>query len=58
MAIKIVEEPDVYVTSEEFSRYCHQYRNFMRGYCGPRISLEDFIRQTKRSEEKYAELRG
>lgn len=51
MAICIIDEPDVAVTSGEFQRYKQEYFNFLHYYAGPHISLEDYIRNKKRDEQ-------
>ena len=49
MTIKIVDEPDVCVTIGDLTRYRHEYEQFMRGYAGPPMTLEEFIRTRDRT---------
>lgn len=44
MGIKIIKEPDVHVTEGELARYREEYQKAFSHYCGPRPTLEEFIR--------------
>ncbi|MDE2472264.1 MAG: hypothetical protein KGL35_26910 [Bradyrhizobium sp.] len=52
MAIKITKEPDIYVTEGELERYRDEYNKCMAHYAGPRITLEEFIRNRQREGSK------
>jgi hypothetical protein len=48
MVIKIIKEPDTYVSPGELARYRQEYDSFMSYYAGPYISLEEYIQRRKR----------
>ena len=52
VAIKIIKSPDVRVTTEDLSRYQHEYARSFTHYVGPIPTLEDFIRQRKGAESR------
>lgn len=44
MAIKIIKEPDIHITSGDLARYREEYDRAMMYYAGPRPTLEEWIR--------------
>ena len=53
MGIKIIREPDVHVTAGDLARYREEYNRCMAYYCGPRPTLEEFIRGQKAIPEIF-----
>ena len=51
MAIKIINEPDIHLTSAELDRLLHEYQQSMRYYAGPPISFENWVRRRKSHEK-------
>jgi len=47
MSIKIIEEPDIYLTSAERDRLLDEYHRCMMFYAGPPISFENWVRANK-----------
>lgn len=53
MTITIIDEPDIRVTSGELSRYRYEYDQAMRYHCGPRPTLEDWIRGQQAARARW-----
>lgn len=51
MSIKIIPEPDVYVTQEEIERLRQEYAKAMSYYSGPVPSFETWVKQRKRQAD-------
>ncbi len=45
MAIKITEEPDVYMTAEERDYWMYQYHQAFMYHTGPKPSFEAWVRR-------------
>lgn len=48
MSIKIIKQPDVYVTEGELARYMQEYQQAFMFHAGPKPTLEEFVRSRKR----------
>jgi hypothetical protein len=49
MSIKVIPEPDVYVTQDELERLRQEYAKAMAYYAGPVPSFETWVKNHKRS---------
>ena len=56
MAIKIIDEPDLHITKEEYERYAYEYQRSYMMYVGPVPSLETYIRQRKQKYTSKQEM--
>lgn len=52
MAIKIIPEPDIFVTQREYEQYRQNWEASQKMTTRP-VTLENFIRQTKLNEALY-----
>jgi hypothetical protein len=50
MAIQIIKEPDVRVTSRDLARYRHEYEEGNKYKAGPTESFEDYVRRRQQQE--------
>lgn len=53
MAIKIIKEPDVHLTEDEFSRYKQSYQQEFMFYAGPVPSFEAYCRRKKKIDNDF-----
>jgi hypothetical protein len=44
MSIRIVDEPEIVLTSEQHRKYMDEYSKFMSGYAGT-MTFEQFVRR-------------
>ncbi len=51
MAIRIINEPDVYLTETELSRLRYEYQKAYQYYVGPVPTFEQFVRK-QQSQKK------
>lgn len=51
MAIRIISEPDVYLTEAELSRLRFEYQKSYQYYAGPVPTFEQFVRE-QQSQKK------
>ena len=47
MTIHIIDEPDVYMTREEYTRLEHEYRQAFMFYAGPVPTFEQWVTQRR-----------
>ncbi len=57
MGIKIIDEPDIYLTKAEHNKLRNDYDEFMRGHYGY-MSFEDYIRRAKILDNQNAQKGG
>lgn len=44
MSIKVIEQPDIYLTPGELARLSAEYQKVMMFYAGPPITFEEWVR--------------
>jgi len=51
MTIKIAQEPDIVLTTEEYEKYAEEYRIAFMNYAGTPPSFETWVRSKKTMNE-------
>lgn len=49
--IKIIQEDEVQVTAGDLARYKQEYRQAFAFYCGPIVTLEEYIRRKQNERQ-------
>lgn len=55
MAVKIIKEPDVYLTQSEYNRLMAEYHKAFSMYAGTPPTFEEWVRRSGRSGLDYVE---
>lgn len=53
MSIRIIHEPEIHITAGDLARYRSEYEKAFSYHCGPRPTLEEYIRNRQRDGEAY-----
>ena len=52
MTIKVIREPDLYITSEELTRLRYEYSKAFTHYAGPVPTFEDWVRRQQQRDTR------
>ena len=58
MAIKLITQPDIYLTASQLEWYRYEYQKAFSFYCGPRPDFEEWVAAQERQKKSSAKMFG